>query len=203
MTTAAWRARPAGAALGIGSSILSTIGVSASGRQLLRADRRLDPGSILAEGADGSTEWAAYVDDFAGDDLRRRWDDPSWQKMGEHPVIFAGALSYGHPAPGDGRSWQPFLSPLVRLTDRLNAIGRRLTPRGAGRTTTPTPPSIYLRIPFVDYARGDGRSIGPGGSRPRAEPVLRCRRTLALEYRGLWGCMRATRLRAKTRPPGL
>ena len=40
--------------------------------------------------------WVAYAShDFSGDDLRRRWDDPEVEKIGEtHPVIYAGAGSH-------------------------------------------------------------------------------------------------------------
>ncbi len=41
-------------------------------------------------------EWVAFAShDYVGDDLRRRWDDPEIQKVGNHPVIFVGAGSHG------------------------------------------------------------------------------------------------------------
>ncbi|MEK7787584.1 MAG: hypothetical protein AAB658_19440, partial [Chloroflexota bacterium] len=47
----------------------------------------------LAE--DLTPQWVAYAShDFTGDDLRRRWDDPELEKVGEHPVIYAGAGSH-------------------------------------------------------------------------------------------------------------
>ena len=40
-------------------------------------------------------EWVAFAShDYAGDDLRRRWDDPEIQKVGNHPIIFSGAGSH-------------------------------------------------------------------------------------------------------------
>jgi len=40
-------------------------------------------------------EWVAYAShDYSGDDLRRRWDDPEVEKVGDHPVIYAGAGSH-------------------------------------------------------------------------------------------------------------
>lgn len=48
----------------------------------------------LSENASGEVqpEWVAYAaHDFSGDDLRRRWDDGEVEKVGEHPVIYAGA----------------------------------------------------------------------------------------------------------------
>ena len=50
----------------------------------------------LAHDAGGhlQPEWVAFAShDYAGDDLRRRWDDPEIQKVGNHPVIFSGAGS--------------------------------------------------------------------------------------------------------------
>jgi hypothetical protein len=42
-------------------------------------------------------EWVAYAShDYAGDDLRRRWDDPELKKMGEHPVSYAAAGSHAN-----------------------------------------------------------------------------------------------------------
>ena len=44
----------------------------------------------LAHDAGGhlQPEWVAFAShDYAGDDLRRRWDDPEIQKVGNHPVI--------------------------------------------------------------------------------------------------------------------
>lgn len=40
-------------------------------------------------------EWAAYAaHNYTGDDLRRRWDDPELEKVGEHPVVYVGAGSH-------------------------------------------------------------------------------------------------------------
>ena len=37
---------------------------------------------------------AAAAHDFVGDELRRRWDDPTLEKVGDHPVLYAGAGSH-------------------------------------------------------------------------------------------------------------
>jgi hypothetical protein len=37
---------------------------------------------------------AAAAHDDIGDQLRRRWDDPTLVKDGDHPVLFAGAGSH-------------------------------------------------------------------------------------------------------------
>ena len=39
--------------------------------------------------------WVAYAShDFHGDDLRRRWDDPTLVKEGDHPALFAAACCH-------------------------------------------------------------------------------------------------------------
>jgi hypothetical protein len=37
---------------------------------------------------------AAAAHDYTGDELRRRWDDPTLELVGDHPVIYAGAGSH-------------------------------------------------------------------------------------------------------------
>ncbi|MEP7357505.1 MAG: hypothetical protein ABI847_09730, partial [Anaerolineales bacterium] len=100
----------------------------------------------------------------------------------------------------------PFLSPLVRLVDRLNAIGRRLIreTRGPHHPDASSAASFNVfRIPFVDYARGDGRAIGPTGSRPWAEVVLLDEhQSWAMEYRGLWGLFARDPIAGENAPAG-
>ena len=47
--------------------------------------------------------WVAFSShDEAGDDLRRRWDDPELQRHGDHPIVYPGAGSHsGAFAAGD------------------------------------------------------------------------------------------------------
>jgi len=153
-------------------------------------------------------QWVAYAShDFSGDDLRRRWDDPELEKVGEHPVIYAGAgshSSYYERGEYLAELELPFLSPLVRLVDGVDAFWRRLirehTP--PGRHEAGASFNIF-RIPFVDYARGDGHSIGPGGERPWADPVLLDeRQAWALQYRGLWGLFAHDPIAGENAPAG-
>src|SRR5215210_2177703 len=45
-----------------------------------------------SESGEVSPEWVAYAaHNYTGDNLRRRWDDPEVEKVGEHPVIYVGA----------------------------------------------------------------------------------------------------------------
>ena len=163
-----------------------------------------------AEDAAGAVrpEWVAYAShDFAGDDLRRRWDDPEVEKVGEHPVIYAGAGSHAsYYSRGEylAELELPFLAPLVRLVDGVQALGRRLirATRGEGADSHHDGFNVF-RIPFVDYARGDGRVIGLGGARQWAEPILLDEaQTWALGYRGLWGLYARDPIAGENAPAG-
>ncbi|GAB3213046.1 hypothetical protein ACQEU5_23845 [Marinactinospora thermotolerans] len=138
----------------------------------------------LVETPDGGTRpvWVgASSHEYTGDDLRRRWDDPELHRDGDHPIIYVGAGSHSHQMlPGDYliqvdpavlrgvvRAWR-------RLTQRLFPSSRALARHGIG-------------VPFVDYARGDGVRVGPGGERAW-NPVLVDDSTPWLRgFRGLWG----------------
>ena len=52
---------------------------------------------------DPAPAWVAFSShDEVGDDLRRRWDDPDIEFVGEHPVVYAGAGSHsGAYLPGE------------------------------------------------------------------------------------------------------
>ena len=109
--------------------------------------------------------FCAAAHDEKGDDLRRRWDDPRLAKTGEHPMVYPGAGSHATylergeyimalPFPGE----QNLHGPLDLL-------------RGFWRDTLSQPDPGDLAgkvrkafsVPFVDYARGDGVAVGPGG----------------------------------------
>jgi hypothetical protein len=141
--------------------------------------------------------WVAYAShDFEGDDLRRRWDDPELETVGDHPVVYAGAGSHaGYYRPGEylAELELPFLMPLVEVGDRLEHFWRRTLRRyrvpdgeqpGEGEGTA----FNLFRVPFVDYARGDGVAIGPGQERCWDRPgLLSPAPDWARYYRGLWG----------------
>jgi DNA-binding protein H-NS len=137
--------------------------------------------------------WVAYAShDYAGDDLRRRWDDPEVQKVGAHPVIYVGAGSHAsYFSPGEYLTEieLPFLAPLVRLTDRVQRFWHKQLRQYGGETGEGAQPlSNIFRIPFVDYARGDGLTIGPGQARPWRTPyLLNPTPPWVSQYRGLWG----------------
>jgi hypothetical protein len=145
-----------------------------------------------SESGEVGPEWVAYAaHNYTGDNLRRRWDDPEVEKVGEHPVIFVGAGSHAsYFAPGEYLTelTVPLPTPIARMTNWVRSfwktrLGQYVGDGGGGNG------SPYFSIPFVDYARGDGLSVGEGGDKAWDEPRL-------LDgpipdwvsgYRGLWG----------------
>jgi len=165
----------------------------------------------LSESDEGEVhpEWVAYAShDFSGDDLRRRWDDPELEKVGEHPVIYAGAGSHAsYYARGEylAELELPFLLPLVRLMDWLQKFWQK-TLRQAQDEQAQSPVRTefnIFRVPFVDYARGDGLSIGPGQDKEWDEPrLLDPTPAWALNYRGLWGLYARDPISGENAPAG-
>lgn len=143
------------------------------------------------EASEPVPRWVAYAShDFSGDDLRRRWDDPELNKVdGTHPVIYAGAGSHAsYFAPGEYlmRAEPVFLHPLQDLSRALDQFWQR-TLRQSGTLGLDRTLRGLVSVPFVDYARGDGRSIGPG-QREQWTPILISDEDAWVDgYRGLWG----------------
>lgn len=133
--------------------------------------------------------WAAYAShDFSGDDLRRRWDDPELEKEGDHPIIYTGAGSHAsYFTAGEylAELEVPFLQPLVRLGDLLLSFWAK-TLRQAGLSEDHGGFNVF-RVPFVDYARGDGIRIGTGGKKEWEPALLDETTPWAAGYHGLWG----------------
>jgi hypothetical protein len=137
-------------------------------------------------------EWVAYAaHNYTGDNLRRRWDDPEVEKVGEHPVIYVGAGSHAsYYAPGEYLTelTLPLPSPLARVTGAIRTFWKARLGQYVGNGEEDGG-SGYFSIPFVDYARGDGLSVGEGGDRSWDEPRLIADPTpdWVSGYRGLWG----------------
>lgn len=167
-------------------------------------------------------EWVAYAaHNSSGDDLRRRWDDPEVRKVGEHPVIYAGAGSHaGYFSPGEYMAELeiPFLCSLVQLmewarqrwqkareevySEGASATGDASAPGTASVEETATGFDIF-RVPFVDYARGDGITLGQGQQKSWAEPgLLEPSPGWALRYRGLWGLYARDPVAGENAPAG-
>jgi hypothetical protein len=137
-------------------------------------------------------EWVAYAaHNYTGDNLRRRWDDPEVEKVGEHPVIYVGAGSHAsYYAPGEYLTelTLPLPSPLARVTGAIRTFWKTRLGQYVGDGEEGGG-SGYFSIPFVDYARGDGLSVGEEGDRSWDEPRLIADPTpdWVSGYRGLWG----------------
>ncbi len=142
--------------------------------------------------------WVAYSShDHHGDDLRRRWDDPELLRQGDHPVVFPGAGSHsGAFVAGDYViSVDP---PQLR---RLIALARRLQ-RLLAPWRDETRPAAGFGIPFVDYARGDGKAIGPGQPAPWTATLIDDETPWVRDYRGLWGLDTEDRFGGERAPSG-
>ena len=136
--------------------------------------------------------WVAYAShDFKGDDLRRRWDDPLLDKVGTHPVVYAGAGS--HASYFERGEYMvgiepDFLKPAEHFVQQARKfwyeqlrMGRQDQPVETGSSRP------LLSIPHVDYARGDGKSIGPGQPEAWSPVVISDEVPWVDKYRGLWG----------------
>ncbi len=143
-------------------------------------------------------EWAAYAShDFKGDDLRRRWDDRGELDLEDsHPVVYAGAgshASYFRPGEYQAEVTLPlpgWLSGLMRTWNRF------------WTETLGQPAGNPFRIPFVDYARGDGLAIGHG-KKAAWSPVLIDENTPWVgRYRGLWGLFARDPISGENAPGG-
>lgn len=135
-------------------------------------------------------EWAAYSShDFTGDDLRRRWDDPEVHKEGGHPVVYSAAGSHAsYFAPGEYLTELeiPVLSPVARALGTGRKLWRRVFRQYRGGNNDS--PGHVFSFAFVDYARGDGLSIGPGADVEWDDAiVIDPPPAWVSGYRGLWG----------------
>lgn len=146
----------------------------------------------LYEANDGSLQpqWVSYAShDEYGDDLRRRWDDPLLVREGTHPVVFVAAGSHAsYFEPGEYlMGVEPrFLRPVKRTADSLRRLWVESLGQGLSESVDRKLDAL-VSIPFVDYARGDGRSIGPGGDAPWVPIVISDDVPWVSNYRGLWG----------------
>jgi hypothetical protein len=141
--------------------------------------------------------WVVFsAHDETGDDLRRRWDDPDLSLVdGRHPVVFAGAGSHsGAYLAGDYLITvpTPTLGGLVRV---FRWIGRVVAPWSRSADDE------GLGIPYVDYARGDGRVCGPGGD-PWHAVLIDEDTGWVRDFRGLWGHDTRDRLGGERGPAG-
>ncbi|MEU4689154.1 hypothetical protein [Actinoplanes sp. NPDC023714] len=150
-----------------------------------------------AAGAEPRPAWVVFsAHDEVGDDLRRRWDDPDLSVVdGDHPVVFVGAGSHsGAYLAGDYLiTVRP---PRLRgLVDVLRWSARLMAPWSGEHRKT-------VGIPYVDYARGDGRSVGPGQPEAWHPVVIGDDTPWVRDFRGLWGRDTRDRLGGERGPAG-
>ena len=137
-------------------------------------------------------EWVAYAaHEETGDDLRRRWDDPELEKIGEHPVVYVCAGSHASRyAPGEYLTELAFPLPqgLARVRRAVRSFWYKTLRQYSDEYSAEMPYELFT-IPFVDYGRGDGLSIGPGQGREWDPPRLMMDPlpSWVSGYRGLWG----------------
>jgi hypothetical protein len=140
-------------------------------------------------------EWAGYAaHDFKGDDLRRRWDDEGELEVVDgHPVVYAGAGSHAsYFRPGEYQATVSLPSPGWLMN--LLAFWNHLWTGFLGQ-----PAVDPFRIPFVDYARGDGLRIGPQDWSP---VVISEATPWVSQYRGLWGLFARDPMSGENAPAG-
>jgi hypothetical protein len=146
----------------------------------------------LYESADGrlQPEWVVFsCHDFTGNDLRRRWDDRGQLEIvgDTHPVAYVGAGSHAHYyRPGEyiiesAIPWLNRIEPLSRIAQRA---WRKLF--GDVEFDDETDKPLFV-IPFVEYARGDGLSIGPGQQCEWQCELLDPAPKWLTDYYGMWG----------------
>jgi hypothetical protein len=159
-----------------------------------------------SEEGDLRPEWVAYAThNYSGDNLRRRWDDPEVEKVGEHPVVYVGAGSHAsYFAAGEYLTELdlPLPSPFARAAGAARTFWRERLGQYTGDEEDRVPG--HLHIPFVDYARGDGLEIGPGGDREWDPPRLIPEPPPAWVsgYRGLWGLYARDPFQGEDAPAG-
>jgi hypothetical protein len=147
---------------------------------------------------------AAAAHDYVGDELRRRWDDPTLEKSGDHPIVFAGAGSHAsYFEQGEYLTEIP-LPGLRGLRGFLEALRNfwRESLRQPDPGDLAAKLSHALSVPFIDYARGDGLSVGPGTAAAWS-PVLIDDATPWVDgFRGLFGLDTYDRFGGERAPAG-
>jgi hypothetical protein len=158
--------------------------------------------SVYLYGGEGALrpEWVAYAShDFHGADLRRRFDDRADLELVDgHPVVYAGAgshASYFRPGEYQAEVALPVPVRIRRLAGSLAKLWRERLGQGDD-TRRP------LRIPFVDFARGDGLEIGPGRANEWTPRLIDETTPWVSRYRGLWGLYARDPISGENAPAG-
>ncbi len=162
---------------------------------------------VLEDAPDGPRPvwFGCAAHDYSGDELRRRWDDPFITRVGDHPVIYAGAGS--HAAYFEAGEYittvpLPAFRGLRGLFDFVRHIWRD-TLRQGDPGDLGARVEAALSIPFVDYARGDGKAIGPEQGEAWSIVPVDDGVPWVDGYRGLWGLDTRDRFAGERAPAGL
>jgi hypothetical protein len=161
---------------------------------------------ILEDTPDGVVPawFAAAAHDEKGADLRRRWDDPRLSRDGDHVVVNPGAGSHAtYLETGEYimRLALPGASLQRAILDNLRVFWR-------DRLRQPDPGDLaesiarLASVPFVDYARGDGLTVGPGQQVEWTPIVIGDDDGWVDAYRGLWGLDTGDRMAGERAPAG-
>ncbi len=153
---------------------------------------------LYPEGDRWIPEWVAYAShDYYGDDLRRRWDDRRELTLWEgHPVIYVGAGS--HASYFRKGEYQSEVNLRIPRWIKLIVNGwRTFWTEFLGQEI-----GDPFRIPFVDYARGDGLVIGPGQARTWTRELIDHDTPWVSQYRGLWGLYARDPISGENAPAG-
>ncbi len=145
-------------------------------------------------------EWVGYAShDFHGDDLRRRWDDREEIELVDgHPVVYAGAGSHASYFRRGEYQAEANL-PLPSWATRGLVAWHRFWTQTLGQPSRGANP---FRIPFVDYARGDGLSVGPGQDEEWTPVIIDESTPWVGQYRGLWGLFARDPISGENAPAG-
>ena len=161
----------------------------------------------LSEETEGdfTPHWVAFAaHDFSGDDLRRRWDDPELEKVGEnHVVVYAGAGSHAaYVQPGEYlMQVEPQAIKPVKAV--IGPLRQALAEAFSGDEPAPDVTDAPLfPLAFVDYARGDGLAIGPQQPQGWSPELLSDDLPWVSSYRGLWGLDTGDPLGGERAPAG-
>ena len=154
----------------------------------------------LSPGEDGvlAPRWVAFSShDGEGDALRRRVDDPDLEWNGSHVVAYPGAGSHSHsPRRADDlvRVDPPFVGGFLK---GFRTVWSKVFP-----WTTDSTLESGFSVPFVDYHRGDGVSIGPDADRSWQPVVIDDTTPWVRDFRGRWGLDTRDRFGGESAPTG-
>jgi hypothetical protein len=155
------------------------------------------------EGSITPVWFARAAHDEVGADLRRRWDDTLLRREGDHPIVFAGAGSHAaYIEPGEYLQAVPLNLPRAV---RSVVVGVRRFWKDTLRQGTARPETAgdtVAAVPFVDYARGDGVSIGPGQPDTWSPIVIGDKTPWVSGFDGLFGLDTNDRFAGERAPAG-